>query len=445
MTGDADERLTAFEADRTFDGTARVLSAVQLAILSAQATAGDPSAYTLLSSVRAHGIPSWAALLDAARATLARHDVFAWRLDLDSAFEIDVRAEPGSGVPPFVIEQVDVSSLSSPEADLAVAERLSAERHRVVNLFDSDTPYTRLIVFRLPPVAPAGGHEAVCTLVTHHVLLDEHATDLLWSELFRRIAQRAVPERHDRRYARWAAGSLAPHAQEAARQAAQEIVRQLRAAGLGTLPATAGPPAASAPPLRFALPESLSTAAAAQAAALAVPVAAVYGTALSETLAARARPPRLALHIPMTRRTTAADADVVGCYVAFVPVLAQAPDPALTPRQAIGRWQRSVTFAAARAHASLADCDTALGGPAQAVLSFENRHAHRRIGPVRWTPLPPPDSAAKSDVTVFLAPAAAGHAGDGRIVWRAGAGDAAAAGRLVTDFLARAQALSEPA
>ncbi|MCF6467972.1 hypothetical protein FAF44_06080 [Nonomuraea sp. MG754425] len=448
MTGNADERLTAVEADRR--GTARVLSAVQLAILSAQARAGDPSAYTMLSSVRARGLPSWAALLDAARATLTRHDVFAWRLDLDSAFEIEVRAEPGSGVPAFVIEQADMSSLSPAEADQAVAERLGAERRRVVNLFDPDTPYTRLIVFRLPSAEPSGGHEAVCTLVTHHVLLDEHATDLLWSEMFRRIAQRAVPEQHDRRYARWAAAGLAPDAREAARRAAQEIARHLRAGGLGTLPstspATTGPPAAPEPPLRFALPESLSTAAAARAADLAVPVAAVYGTALSETLAARARPPRLALHVPMTRRTGAADADVVGCYVAFVPVLAQAPDPALTPRQAIGRWQRSLTFAADRAHASLTEVETALGGgPAQAVLSFENRHAHRRTGPVRWTPLPPPDSAAKADVTVFLAPASAGHTGDGRIVWRAGASDPAAAGRLVADFLDRAQALSAPA
>lgn len=231
----------------------RALAATQLAILQAEAWASDPSAYTLVSTVEAAGIPDWPLLIDSVHRTLRRHDVFSWRLSLDTSYQLATAGGPGTGTT-YEIEQVDLRDSSRPDADAAIQDRLNLERGRAIPLLQrSSEPTTRVLLFRLPAGQDAG-HAAVCSLITHHVLVDEYATELLWNEVFRRAAQHTTAEQYDRRFAEWAAESVAAAAVPTARQAAHEILRHLGQARLDPLPRTARPLQARNPSRRCASP-----------------------------------------------------------------------------------------------------------------------------------------------------------------------------------------------
>ena len=167
-------------------------------------------------------MPDWAALLDAIGVTITRHDVFSWQLTLDDDYEI--RASGGTG-PRFELEEVDLRSLPPPEAEAAVRARLNRERHTRISLLSADAVYTRMIAFRMPADEP--GETAVCALTTHHALVDEHATELVWSEVFRRVAGHVLPDGYDRRYADWSAASTSAAATCAAIRAGQQIAARL--------------------------------------------------------------------------------------------------------------------------------------------------------------------------------------------------------------------------
>ena len=130
---------------------------------------------------------------------------------------------------------------------------------------------------------------------------------------------------------------------------------------LGALPRRTQPPRGTdesgTRQIRVTIPASLAWSAAAWAAHLRVPVNAVYFAAIAGTLASRASAPYLAVTIPATCRRTTADLDVVGCYIGAVPVLAQAPTPGETQRDATMAARDWLQFAAEHAHA-----DSGTGG-----------------------------------------------------------------------------------
>jgi hypothetical protein len=274
-------------------------------------------------------------------------------------------------------------------------------------------------------------------LVTHHIFLDEHATELVWNEVFQRAAGRDFPDHYDRRYAHWSAASMCAAGTSAARQAAQEVVKQLRSTPLGWIPRRSSHLQGETPqpPLRFTLPSGLRAAVSEQAAALAVPVTAVYAAALVGVLSARASGQNLAIHVPMTCRKTSADLDVVGCYVSAIPVLARnvGADPA--SEKTVLRWHRSLAFASEHAHADITAIRAAIGSAPQVSLAFESRSGFRTARPISWQPMPPPDSIPKYGLAVFLSPGSRSHAGDGRLIWQPDVLDAEAARALVDEFL----------
>jgi hypothetical protein len=410
--------------------------------MAAEIGLADPAAYTLACAVRADSIPDWAALTAAIAGTLARHDIFSWRLAFDSAWQVTVTG--GSG-PHLVLKEEDLRAATPAEADAAVLSRLASERRRPVRLLAGTAPYTRVTAFRLP--APArGGEAAACVLATHHALADEHAIELLWNEIFNRAAGRAPAGGYDLRYADWAEASTSPAAAAAARQAGAEIAARLAAAGLRT-----PPPARPRPgpgdgyeklQLRAEIPADLTASAGACAAALAVPATAVYAAAAAEALTASAAVPALAVNVPVTRRATTADLQTVGCYISAVPVLAQAAQAGDTGQDSVLRAYAALRFAADRPHADPATIREAAGHLPEAMVAFESPRRRRTARPVSWTALPPPDSTAKQRVSLFIAPGARGCPGEARLLWQPGALDTGSASDLAAAFLAHLTRLS---
>ena len=423
-------------------GTARTLAATQQAIMAAEIGLTDPAAYTLACAVRADGIPDWAALTAAITGTFARHDVFSWRLALDSSWQVTVTGGAG---PHVELEEVDLRAAAPGEADAAVIARLASERRRPVRLLAGTAPYTRVTAFRLP--APgSGGEAAACILATHHALADEHAIELLWNEIFSRAAGRAPAGGYDLRYADWAEASASPAAAVAARQAGAEIAAWMAAATPGTPPAARPRPGPGAGEeklqVRAEIPASLTRSAAGCAASLAVPATAVYAAAAAEALAARAAVPGLAVSVPVTRRTTTADLQAVGCYISAVPLLAQAAQAGDTRRDTVLRAHAALRFAADRAHADPAAIRDAAGYLPEVMVAFESPRRRRTTRPVSWTTVPPPASTAKQPVSLFIAPGARGGPGEARLLWQPGALDAGSARDLAAAFLAHAARLS---
>ncbi|MFB7918554.1 hypothetical protein [Streptomyces sp. NPDC056061] len=418
------------------EGSLRTLAPPQLGILEAEVWSRDPAAYTVVSAVRAEGVPDWNLLVHSARQVLGRHDVLSWHLVLDDGYRLTARATP-CAPQRDPVEELDLRGDDAAHADVVIAQRLRCERGRVINLMDpAGLPHARVLLFRTP-CEPAGeGDTALCALITHHALVDEFATTLLWSEIFQRATGQAVCDHYDCRYAQWSAASVSDSAAAAARHAAQELAGHLGAHPLGI--AEAPPQPGPAPtPLHFTLPTPLHAAAVARAAQLAVPPTAVYGAALSHTLCRRADDRPLVFHLPMTRRAPDVDHDIVGCYVSSVPVLARPPGDCDDRAQAIRRWQASLAFSSARSHADTATLRTALGDRAtpRVSLAFEAPSTVRSAPPIRWKPLPAPDSTAKTPLAVFLAPGSRNVAGSGRLLWQHGVLDGSSARDLVATFL----------
>jgi hypothetical protein len=94
----------------------RTLAATQRAIMEAEIRLPEPFAYTLVSAVRATGVPDWTALIDAIGVTISRHDVFSWQLTLDSSYQV---VAEGGGSPRFELEEVDLRAEGPDDADAA--------------------------------------------------------------------------------------------------------------------------------------------------------------------------------------------------------------------------------------------------------------------------------------------------------------------------------------
>lgn len=415
---------------------ARVLSSTQLAILGAEVWSPDPSVFTVVSAVRVKGVPDWGVLADAVETTLSRHDIFTWQLDLDDAYKVVATGGPEPGRKPCTVEQVDLSGLGPGDAEAAVRSRLARERRHAITLLDPmSSSHTKMIMFRF------GGdrvtaHSGICALVTHHAFIDEHSTDLVWNEIFRRTAGRDVPDTYDQRYADWAAASVSGAARAVSQRAAAELVHRLRAEPLGSIGVEqhSGQVEVTGSPLRFAIPERLGNAAASRAHNLELPPSAVYAGAWTRVLCARATAPRLAVTTQITRRRGLPDADVVGCYVGAVPVLVEAAEGD-SPETVIRQWHRSLAFSHERDQAGVDTVQRGLDGVQRFSLTFETRSSTRTVKPIVWKVLPPPDSHAKSSLSLFLSFGGRWGAGDGRLLWRAGVLDLAAARRMVADFL----------
>jgi hypothetical protein len=414
----------------------RTLAATQLAILAAEAWAPDPSTYTLVSTVEAVGIPDWPLLVDAVHRTLHRHDVFSWRLSLDSSYQLVAVGGPATGTT-YEVEQIDLRGSSRPAAHAAVQDRLSVERRCAVPLLQhGGGPTTRVLLFCMP-AGQGPGYTAVCSLITHHVLVDEYSTELLWNEVFRRAAQQTTAERNDRGFAEWAVESVAAHSVTAGRQAADEIVQHLGAARLNPFPQQWPAPSDTAiePPLRFPLPITLTAAVAARATAAGLPATALHAAALMRALARYTGGQDLAVRVPMARRRSAADLESVGCYITSLPVLAQGILSRESIEQAARKWHGSLRFTSDRTHADVGALHTVLGSTPQISLTFENRGARHSARPITWVSLPPPDSSPKTDLHVFLSPGSRNRPGDGRLLWHPGILNRPGAQDLINQFL----------
>ncbi|GIF75623.1 hypothetical protein Asi02nite_51410 [Asanoa siamensis] len=398
------------------------LSAPQLGILAAETWAPDPATYTVVSAVEVSGVPRWEELPQAARATITRHEVFAWQPAVSPAGDIIVTVEDSDVL---ATENLDLRAADPEHTATAIQKRLRRERHRYVQVLErAARPHTTIIFFR------RGQDSGVCALVTHHLFVDEHAVDLLWNEIFRRAAGQPVPTGHDPRYRCWAQTTISEQARAAGLRATLEAATALRDATLtSTATVRRAEPTAL---LRFAIPPEVTDGCARQARIARVPVAAVYGAAFGDVLRDHFGSPAVTVAVPVSRRAYLADHDVVGCYVNTVWVPAR---PAAGTVETIRRWQHDLQFAAARAHADIAQLRPLLGGEPHAMLSFESRAGHRTAGPVRWRPVPPPDSPAKAGLACFLAPGTRQTPGDGRLLWRDGILDDAAAGCMNRSFL----------
>lgn len=408
----------------------------QLAILAAETWSVDQSAFTVVSAVRVDGVPDWSRLVEAVDVTLARHDVLTWRLDLNDSYHVVAYGGRCGHGAAYTIEQVDLSEAAPAAAETVVNLRLHRERRRVIGVFDAASrPYTRMILFRLGRTSTVG-ESGICALVTHHVFVDEHSTELIWNEIFQRAVGRYFVDNYDRRYAEWAAASVSESARVAAGLAARDLIERLRAVALGSIGAESSgiPTDVAGSPLRFRIPFDLDAAALVQAKRLAVPVSAVYATALARAVCARANRQSLAVSMPMTRRTDLADLTVVGCYINAVPVLAESLDDNADPATAIYNWYDSAAFSSARAYADAEVVCAGIGSPPEISLSFEARGV-RTANPIRWAAISPPDSPAKSPLAVFLSPGSRWAGGNGRLLWRMGVLTEPTAHALVADFL----------
>jgi hypothetical protein len=407
----------------------RYLTSAQTAILAAEVWSTHPAAYTVVSAVRVAGVPTWDGLADAARKTLTRHDIFAWRPAIGLSGEVSATAGPAEGA--FTVEQIDLSTTGA-DPDTAIQHRLHQERHRNIRVLDSgDRPYTRMLLFRTS--SSPSGDSGVCALITHHIFIDEHSTGLIWNEVMRRAAGRDVCDAPDLSYARWAYAATAANSQARDRSAAAAVTAKLNSAPLTVFSVPRIPTQITPQPLRrFSIPAPLTDAAAGRARAEQVPVAALYGAAFAHAVCTSTRQPAVGVALPVTRRRDLADITAVGCYVHTVPVLALL---AAAARPAIHAWHQALAFAAAHAHADPAATRSALGAMPQVSLFFEARGGRNSAKPITWQPMSPPDSPAKTALSCFLAPGAQHSDGDGRLLWQPGVLDLDTATAFVSLFL----------
>ncbi|MFC9472719.1 condensation domain-containing protein [Nocardia sp. NPDC056952] len=424
----------------------RVVSPVQLAILGAEAWAksDNPAAYTVVSAVRAKGIPNWSELVAAVSSTLTRHDVLTWRFSYDESFSL-VASGGVSGVSAhFSIEEVDLTDLDFSEAETQAADRLHRERHRVIDLLDLHCyPHTRAILFRLSGGADSGN--AICALVTHHAFVDERAVELIWVEVFERSTGTVRFREEDLRYSDWAARSVTPESKSEAKRDAEEIVHSvyLGRGALSKISAEEVASTAQAGSLRFSIPRWLDRAVENRAAGMAVSESAFFLVAYQRTVARYSATHPTVIVTPMSLRRQFSEMGIIGCFVSSIPIISATHFCAdRSSVEAVESMQKAVSFAASHRFADIDLIRREMSGIQRVSLAFETRGVTRNTGPITWVSMPPPDSYAKFPISLFVARGSRWNTGEGRLSWKSKTLHEGAARNFVDDFISTLERLA---
>ncbi|MGW2421409.1 condensation domain-containing protein [Streptomyces sp. NPDC001709] len=378
---------------------ARTLSAPQEAILEAGTSNPDPAAYTMVNAITVDGVPT-RSLRQAAIDTAARHDALHWILDLDDRYRISARAGLGPALVPA--EETDLRSLAPADAIGTVEAWMATQRAAAYDLWGSG-PRLRFHLFRLPHT-PAGP-STVCALTTHHLYTDEHALQLLWTEIVRRASTptASAPTSPDLRYSRWAEDSTSPAAATSARTAAEAVAQRCQAHETRPYPEYLERP--QAPDSYGQQARALGPVDTAKVSArLSVGSAAVYVAAVAQAVAEQTGHGRIVLHMPMSLRRTAAEAGIVGCFVASA-LLPISVEP--TGDRLVQHCQQALDFASRHAHARSGLLSRSLGRP-QISLAIEQPATARRLGPVTWSSFAAPNAGPKYPLSLQLSSSATG-------------------------------------
>ncbi|WP_329453361.1 hypothetical protein OG894_43130 (plasmid) [Streptomyces sp. NBC_01724] len=377
----------------------RTLSAPQQAILEAGVINPDPAAYTMVNAIIVDGVPA-RSLRQAATDTAARHDALHWILDLDDYYRISASAGLGPALVPA--EETDLRSLAPAGANGTVEAWMATQRAAAYDLWGSG-PRLGFHLFRLPDT-PAGP-STVCALTTHHLYTDEHALQLLWTEIVRRASAPPVsaPNSPDLRYSRWAAASTSTAAATSARTAAEAVAQRCEAHE--TRPYREYLERPPAPDAYGQQARTLGPVDTAEVSArVSVGPAAVYVAAVAQAVAEQTGHGRIVLHMPMSLRRTAAEAGIVGCFVASA-LLPIRVEP--TGDRLVQRCQQALDFASRHAHARPGLLSRSVGRP-QISLAIEQPGTARRLGPVTWSRFAAPDAGPKHPLSLQLSASATG-------------------------------------
>ncbi|GKQ33517.1 hypothetical protein [Streptomyces sp. A012304] len=377
----------------------RTLSAPQEAILEADISNADPAAYTMVNAIIVDGVPA-KALRQAATDTAARHDALHWILNLDDRYHISASAGLGPALVP--VEETDLRSLDPADAIATVEAWMATQRAAAYDLWGRG-PRIRFALFHLPET-PAGP-STVCALTTHHLYTDEHALQLLWTEIVRRAGNppSSTPPSPDLRYSRWAEASTSPAAATSARTAAETVAQRCQAHE--TRPYTEyleRPPTPNGYGQQARVLGPIDTADV--SARLSVGPAAVYVAAVAQAVAEQTGHGRIVLHMPMSLRRTAAEAGIVGCFVASAPLPIRV-EP--TGDRLVQHCQQALDFASRHAHARPGLLSRSVGRP-QISLAIEQPATTRRLGPVTWSSFAAPNAGPKHPLSLQLSASATG-------------------------------------
>ncbi|MGW1815387.1 condensation domain-containing protein [Streptomyces sp. NPDC002125] len=377
----------------------RTLSAPQEAILEAGISHPDPAAYTMVNAIIVDGVPA-KALRQAATGTAARHDALHWILNLDDRYRISASAGLGPTLIPA--EETDLRSLDPADAIATVEAWMATQRAAAYDIWGSG-PRIRFALFHLPET-PAGP-STVCALMTHHLYTDEHALQLLWTEIVRRAGTPPIsaPTSPDLRYGRWAEASISAAAATSARTAAEAVAQRCQTHEtrpypeyLERLPAPNG----YGQQARALGPVDTADV----SARLSVGPAAVYVAAVAQAVAEQTGHGRIVLHMPMSLRRTAAEAGIVGCFVASAPLPIRL-EP--TGDRLVQHCQQALNFASRHAHARPGLLSRSVGRP-QISLAIEQPVTTRRLGPVTWSSFAAPNAGPKHPLSLQLSASATG-------------------------------------
>lgn len=377
----------------------RTLSAPQEAILEAGISNPDPAAYTMVNAIIVDGVPA-KALRQAATDTAARHDALHWSLNLDDRYRISASAGLGPALVP--VEETDLRSLDSADAIATVEAWMATQRAAAYDLWSSG-PRIRFALFHLPET-PAGPR-TVCALTTHHLYTDEHALHLLWTEILRRAGNPPIstPPSPDLRYSRWAEASASPAAATSARTAAEAVAQRCQAHETRPYPEyLERPPTQNGYGQQDRALDPVDTANV--SARLSVGPAALYVAAVAQAVAEQTGHGRIVLHMPMSLRRTAAEAGIVGCFVASA-LLPIRVEP--TSDRLVQHCQQALDFASRHAHAQPGLLSRSVGRP-QISLAIEQPATTRRLGPVTWSSFAAPNAGPKHPLSLQLSASATG-------------------------------------
>lgn len=375
----------------------RTLSAPQEAILEAGISNPDPAAYTMVNAIIVDGAPA-KALRQAATDTAARHDALHWSLNLDDRYRISARAGLGPALVPA--EETDLRYLDPADAIAAVEAWMATQRAAAYDLWGSG-PRIRFALFHLPET-PAGP-STVCALMTHHLYTDEHALQLLWTEVVRRAGTLPIsaPISPDLRYSRWAVASASAVAATSARTAAVAVAQRCQAHETRPYPEyleRSPAPNGYGQQVRALGPVDTADV----SARLSVGPAAVYVAAVAQAVAEETGHGRIVLHMPMSLRRTAAEAGIVGCFVASA-LLPIRVEP--TGDRLVQHCQQALDFASRHAHARAGLLSRSVGRP-QISLAIEQPTTTRRLGPVTWSSFAAPNAGPKHPLSLQLSASA---------------------------------------
>ncbi|MEV7166427.1 condensation domain-containing protein [Streptomyces microflavus] len=377
----------------------RTLSAPQQAILEAATSNSDPAAYTMVNAITVDGVPE-RTLRQAARDTAARHDALHWTLDLDNRYRISASAGLGPALAPAA--GTDLRSLNPASAIATVEAWMATQRAAAYDLWGSG-PRLRFHLFRLPDTPT--GPSTVCALTTHHLYTDEHALQLLWTEIVRRASTPPIPAptSPDLRYSRWAQASISAAAATSARTAAEAIAQCCHAHEARPYPIyleRPSTPDAYGQQARVLGPVDTEEV----SARLSVGPAAVYVAAVAQAVSEQTGHGRIVLHMPMSLRRTAAEAGIVGCFVtsALLPIRVEPDGDYL-----VQHCQRALDFASRHAHARPGLLSRSVGQP-QISLAIEQPATARRLGPVTWSSFAAPNAGPKHPLSLQLSASATG-------------------------------------